>query len=281
MKIRRSDEYHGWTSVISWRLLAVLRMHAMGMAPESEAADLAAALLELQSRPHGFWYMNGERREPYRGIVNAAQPLVALAAFIENDFDHPLAALARDALERCRDVFVFPLLETNPFGIMPYGLYAGPRTTGDTYHQWKDGLVYRFFMPESAPEKVNHGLSSHWTSWAHGLACLGRALDDNACRDAAFEQLAWLLGNNPLNASMITGVGVRNASPYSRFYGTLPGGFSVGPRGNADDTISIDMDGRTVWSSGEYWMTPLANALQALAQLLPGRILASGKLGAR
>ena len=136
-------------------------------------------------------------------------------------------------------------------------------------------------MPDNAPERVNHGLSSHWTSWAHGLALMGKVLDDLKCRDAAFEQLAWLTGSNPLNASMITGVGSLNASPYSRAFGTLIGGFCIGPRGTAEDAIYIDMEGRTVWSSGEYWMVPLANTLLALAELVPAHIPTAGKLGQR
>jgi len=275
--------------VLSWRLLAALRLHAMGLAAVSEVAALVSVLLDLQSPERGYWHMYASRAEPYRGIVNAAQPIIALAAFIERDYEHPLVAQARAALERCRDRFVLPMLATNPFGIMPYGLYAGPRTKGDVYHPWEGGLsapggsnlVYRFFMPECAPERVNHGLSSHWTSWAHGLAAMGKVLDDDGCRNAAFDQLAWLMGNNPLNASMITGVGSRTASPYSRFHGALLGGFCLGPRGTEGDTIFVDLEGRTMWNSGEYWMAPLANTLLALAELLPPRVLAAGKLGAR
>jgi hypothetical protein len=78
---------------------------------------------------------------------------------------------------------------------------------------------------------------------------------------------------------MIAGVGSRNASPYSRFYGGLSGGFSIGPLGTPDDSISVDMDGRAEWSSGEYWLLPLANAAMALAVLLPYRVDVSKKIG--
>jgi hypothetical protein len=279
MKMRRHDDFHQWTSVIAWRLLAALHLHAIGVAPEFEVSALVSVLLDLQSREQGFWYMDATRREPYRGIVNSAQPIIALASFIEADYDHPLAGSAREALERCRDMYIAPMLDTNPFGIMPFGVYTAPRTKGDAYHEWAGGLVYRFFMPADAPEQVNHGLSSHWTSWAHGLALMGNVLDDSACRAAAWDQLGWLMGNNPLDATMITGVGFSNASPYSRFYGALTGGFCVGPRGTAEDSIYVDIAGRTEWNSGEYWLAPLGNALMALASLLPARILPSGKLG--
>ncbi len=279
MKKRRRDDFHKWSSVIAWRLLAALRLHASGIAPEYEVSALVSVLLDLQSPDHGFWYMDTARVEPYRGIVSAAQPVIALATFIEADYEHPLAGPAREALERCRDRYVTPMLATNPFGIMPYGVYAAPRTEGDAYHEWVDGLVYRFFMPDHAPERVNHGLSSHWTSWAHGLALMGDILDDAGCRSAAWDQLGWLTGCNPLNACMISGVGCRNATPYSGYYGTLPGGFCNGPRGTAEDLPQVDVAGRLEWNSGEYWMAPLANALMALSLLLPSRLLPSGRLG--
>ena len=278
MKARRKDDFHGWTSVVAWRLLAALRLHTVGTVPESELGALVSVLLDQQS-PSGYWYMDRGRSEPYRGILSSAQPLIALASFVENDYEHPLAGQVRDALERCRAEFILPMLGTNPFGIMPYGLFSRPRSEGDVYHPWKEGLVYRFFMPTSTTEKVNHGLASHWTSWAHALALLGQVLESDACRDAAFDQLAWLTGCNPLNACMIAGVGCRGASPYSRFYGTIPGGFSIGPSGTPEDKAAVDLDGRTEWTSGEYWLAPLANATMALAALLPSRVLASKKLG--
>jgi hypothetical protein len=285
MKGRKKDEFHSWTSVIAWRLLAALRLHASGVVSEPEVAALVSVLLDLQSREGGFWFMDAAKREPYRGITNAAQPLVALAQFVESDYENPLVAEARDALARCVDRYVLPMTATNPFGMMPYGLFSAPRTKGDVYHAFEaappaqKGLVYRFTMPAHAPERVNHGLSSHWTSWAHGLAAAGNALERRDYRDAALDQLSWLLGNNPLNASMVTGVGYANATPYSSFYGLLPGGFCLGPRGTAEDAIYADMEGRIVWSSGEYWMAPLASALMALAHLLPAQVPAGGRLG--
>jgi hypothetical protein len=225
--------------------------------------------------------MDADRRDPYRGIVHAAQPAVALCSFIERDFEHPLVDRAREALERLWDGCVAPLTATNPYGIMPYGLYGEPRTAaaGDVYHEFAPGLWYRFFMPEHAPERINHGLSAHWTSWAHALGMMGRVLERRDFRDAAFDQLAWLTGANPLGVSMISGVGVRTAAPYSRFLGSMPGGCMVGPRGTAEDTAWIDTEGRLSWNSGEYWMAPLANMLMALAELLPVTVHPSRRLG--
>ncbi|OHD68023.1 MAG: hypothetical protein A2177_07955 [Spirochaetes bacterium RBG_13_68_11] len=280
MGARTEDRFHRWTSVLAWRLLAALRLHDWGVVAEDAVTGLVTGLLDLQA-DRGFFWMDADRRDPYRGIVNAAQPAIALCSFIERDFEHPLVDRAREALERLWNGYVAPLTAANPYGMMPYGLYGEPRTAaaGDVYHEFAPGLWYRFFMPEHAPERVNHGLAGHWTSWAHALGMMGRVLERPDFRDAAFDQLAWLTGANPLGVSMISGVGVRAAAPYSRFLGPMPGGCMVGPRGTADDTAWVDTEGRLAWSSGEYWMAPLANMLMALAELLPGTVPASRRLG--
>jgi hypothetical protein len=290
MKGRRRDEFHKWTSVLSWRLLAALRLHAMGLAAESELAALVSVLIDLQSAEGGYWFMDGARREPYRGILNSAQPAIALAAFIENDYEHPLAAQGRDALERHWTAYAAPMLATNPFGMMPYGLFAGSRADGDTYHHFPAGgaggsaasasLGWRFFMPTHGPGAIVHGLAAHWTSWAHAFACLARILERQDCREAAFDQLAWLTGSNPLGACAITGVGARNVVPYSTFQGGSVGGFCNAFRGSAEDMPEADLEGVLDWASGEYWMVPLANCTMALANLVPRGVVASQKLGA-
>ena len=285
MKGRKRDAFHRWTSVLSWRLLAALRLHAMGIVPESEVAAIVSVLIDLQSPDGGFWFMDQDRKEPYRGILHAAQPAIALAEFVESDYENPLAAQARDRLELHWERFAQPMLATNPFGMMPYGLFSSREPGGDAFHDWAGGpaagLCYRFFMPTRRPGSIVHGLASHWTSWAHAFSNLARVLERDDCRQAGFDQLSWLLGNNPLGASAITGVGCRNVVPYSRFQGPAPGGFCNGFRGNAEDEVQSDLEGAMDWATGEYWMAPLANALQALAGLVPSGGLLTALSGAQ
>jgi hypothetical protein len=284
MKGRKRDAFHRWTSVLSWRLLAALRLHAVGVVPESEVAAIVSVLIDLQSAEGGFWYVDAERKEPYRGILHAAQPAIALAEFVESDYENPLASQARDRLELHWTRYAQPMLATNPFGMMPYGLFSAPGPGTDAYHPWDRGpgrgLCYRFFMPTQRPGGIVHGLASHWTSWAHAFSGLARVLECDGCRQAGFDQLSWLLGNNPLGASAVTGVGYRNVVPYSRFQGPAQGGFCNGFRGSAEDEVQSDLDGALDWTTGEYWMAPLASALLALAGLVPQGGLAGGLPGA-
>ncbi|MBI4027262.1 MAG: glycoside hydrolase family 9 protein [Verrucomicrobia bacterium] len=279
MSSRVQDEFHQWTSVLAWRLLAALRLVATGAVGKEEVAEAARRVLDLQDATLGFWHLDLQRRQPYRGILQSAQPLLAAASLLELGPSHPLAPKASDALRRCWDAFIEPMRNTNPFGIIPYAMYRDPPTTGDVYHPLDNGRWFRFFMHTQTPQKINHGISAHWTSWAHALALAGTALGEGRWREAAWDQLHWLMGNNPLNTSLISGVGYRIAMPYSRFLGAIPGGFCLGPRGDAADGIFIDPDGRCDCVSCEYWMTPLANALMALSLLLPKSVDGSRKLG--
>jgi hypothetical protein len=168
---------------------------------------------------------------------------------------------------------------TTAFGFMPYGLYRDPPRTADRYRPWGHGLALRLFMPVHADPPINHGLAGHWMSWAHALAAAGGLLARPEWTHAALDQVHWLLGRNPFNASLVTGVGYGHPVPHSRFQGTIPGGVMNGPRGTPEDEPFLDLDLRIDWGSTEYWNLPLANLLQALARLVPQGIPASLKIG--
>jgi hypothetical protein len=281
MASRVGDAFHGWTSVRSWRLLALLALSDGAAPPLRDAESGLEELLALHDPGTGFFWNDVSRGEPYRGILHSAQPLLALAEWLEHLPNHARAPECRSVLERCFDHYLAPLLGTNPFGIVPYGLFRKRLGGGDVYHPWRDGLSYRFFMPTDSEQKIVHGLAGHWTSWAHALAACGRLLGRSDWIAAAADQLAWLLGANPLRMSLVTGVGYNQPVPHSRFFGPMPGGFSAGPRGDAADQVFVDQEGRLEWSSTEYWVLPIANTLSALARLIPSRQLDGRTLGHR
>jgi hypothetical protein len=274
--IREQDPLHNWTSVRAWRLNAGVEMLRQGLISES-VFDSVDELLELQSES-GYWFMDRRMKEPYRGILHSAQPIIALARFVEYLPTGKISGHCRNAISKCWEKFIKPMLASNQFGMMPYGAYAEARTTEDVYHDFENNLKYRNFMPDNTRQKINHGLAGHWTSWAHALALAGKVLDDAGITDAAWHQLYWLLGYNPLDVCMVSGVGYNNPMPHSRFYGTIPGGFMAGPRGDAADKMVVDQDGRAEWSSTEYWNVPIANALMALAILIPKEIPRANKI---
>ncbi|MGA2016945.1 MAG: glycoside hydrolase family 9 protein [Opitutaceae bacterium] len=273
--------FGGWTSVRSWRCQAALELHRAGRLEPGEVAAAAGALFENFDPGLGFWTNEAGSREPYRGLLHSAQPLIALAETARAAADGALRTKATDILQRCLERYVYPLAELTPFGAMPFGLFGEAASDGDLYRPWRDGYRYRFFMPARHRQRINCGLSGHWTSWAHALALTGSVLGEARCRELAWKQMHWLFGANPFNATIVSGVGYNNPMPHSRFLGTCPGGFGAGFIGSAEDEPQLDTDGDAQWNTTEYWMTPLSNALMALSILNPSRGEPGQRLGAR
>jgi hypothetical protein len=277
-RARGNDVFHGWTSVRAWRVLASLELEQVESVDSREAETALESLFELFDQGLAWFFMDNDRRQPYRAIPHAAQPLLALIAFAERRPGHPLAERCRAGLDRCFSEYVTPLCEKSAFRIMPYGVFREPATR-DRYRTFRDGLTFRFFMPVNAEPPVNHGLAGHWTSWAHALAAGGVLLGRKDWTSLALDQLHWLLGFNPDHASFVSGFGHGQPLPYSRLYGAIVGGFMNGPRATSEDTPFVDLEWRIDWGSAEYWNLPLANALLALSHLLPIRTAPGRRLG--
>ncbi len=263
-----NDPMHNWTAVIAWRLLAVIEFYKTGLITQQQLENTVKHLLEFYDKALSIWWMNTDKKQPYRGILHSAQPQIALCKFLLLEIDSELNSEVKDVLNQNWEYTLQKLLTTNPFGFMPYGLFPENHTKNEVYRSFNDKFQYRFFMPDNHPQKINHGLSGHWTSWAHGLSLMGKVLQNKEMNYAAWDQLYWLLGANPENASMVTGAGYNQPMPHSRYLGAFPGGFMNGFIGDSKDEPVVDANGEAQWNTTEYWNTPLANSLMALAQLI-------------
>jgi hypothetical protein len=272
-------DFGSWTSVRSWRALAALALHRCGRLPWADVHRGARDLIDNFDHDLGFWRNASGGSEPYRAILHSAQPLIALVEVGRESNDAALGERIAGVLRRCLEAYVYPMAGLTPFAILPFGAYREVVSEGDLYRPWRDGYRYRFLMPENHPQRINHGLGGHWTSWAHALAAVAAYLGEPRCADLAWSQLHWLLGCNPFNSCVVSGVGYNNPMPHSRFLGTYPGGFCSGFNGSADDMPRLDLEGDAQWNTTEYWMTPLSNTLMALALLNPPDPAADRKLG--
>jgi len=276
------DAYHQWTSVTSWRLLALIELWKINEVNDSKIIEAKDNLLSLFEESIGFWCMDAKKNDPYRGILHSAQPIIALCKLINEELPFINAEEIIGFLKTCNEKYIKPLMATNAFGFMPYGTFFKPPNNEDHFRSIKLGdsaLFYRFFMPDKSVQRINHGLSGHWMSWAHGLALLGNLLKDEFLISSAWNQLNWLLGANPFNVCMISGTGYNNLQPHSRGLGTYPGGFCNGFIGNYKDEIFLDIKKKVQWNTTEYWNTPLSNCMMALSELLPKEINSKNKLG--
>jgi hypothetical protein len=61
------------------------------------------------------------------------------------------------------------------------------------------------------------------------------------------------MGGNPKNSCLMTGEGINNPYPHSRFLGLIPGGIMNGICGLEDDEPFLDLDYMMDWRTTEYW----------------------------
>lgn len=276
---RLADEEHQWTAVRAWRLCAALDLYHAGLLALAAVETALVGLLENFNGELGFWMNTVRGSEPYRAILHSAQPLIALAKYLEYVANGDQAMRVRDVLTLCKQRYIEPMTATNPYRFMPFGVYSQAATADDLYRPLRDKWVFRFCMPTHHPQQINHGLSGHWMSWAHGLAYVGRVVNDASWTALAWAQIEWLTGNNLYDVSFISGIGYNNPMPHSRLLGTLIGGFMNGFRGTEEDIPYVDLKREAEWNSTEYWNTPLSNCLMALSRLLPASVQTVHKLG--
>ena len=276
---RPIDKKHSWTSIIAWRLCAGVEMVKADLLDQIGLVEMIEELLSLYDPAIGYWYMTKKKEDAYRGVLHSAQPLIGLLKFIDFLPDHEVSRKCEKVIFDCWNKYIKPMTATNPFDIMPYGLFFQPATKSDKYRIFHNKLKFRFFMPDNSIQKINHGLGGHLTSWAHALAYSGDVFQNMEMKAVAWSQIYWLLGNNPKNSCLISGIGYNNPMPHSRFFGTMNGGFCVGPIGDINDEIVLDLDARAAWNTTEYWNPPVGNALMALSHLLPTRIDTGNKIG--
>jgi GH18 family chitinase len=239
-------------------LLAATELFAAtGKGEYRAAADARASHLIARLMPKGYWRADDGDR-PFFHAADAGLPVVSLLAYLE-------VAPERKAevLKAVRTSLEWELSVTaevaNPFG------YARQlvQTKGG-------GRDTRFFYPhdtETAPwwQGENARLGSLATA---ARLAVPHFRDDRAfaarLRAYAQDQLDWILGLNPFDASMLEGTGRRN--PEYRYFGAYeytnaPGGIVNGVTSGFKDERDIDFNlphtatgGDNDWRWGEQWL---------------------------
>jgi hypothetical protein len=208
-----------------------------------------------QRQVRGFW-MNGQ--EPYVNIVNSALPPLALLELCETFPDAEDRPKWKDAVNLHLDEYVLPMTGRNAYRILPLGLFLDSPTP-ETYRPLAGGLTYRYFHPVRK-QFWWQGANCHLASNALVLARFARLYQGSAKQyvDVAYRQLEWIMGANPFAACLMTGEGMRNPYPHSRFVGLIPGGIMNGIAGNGADEPVLDLKYALNWRTCEYWSPHVA-----------------------
>ena len=200
--------------------------------------------------------MNGD--QPYMDIVNSAMPPLALLHLYDTFPDAAARGKWKDAVQLHIDEYLTPMAGRNAYRVIPLGLFLGSPTP-EKYRPLAGGLTYRYFHP-TRKQYWWQGANCHLASNALLLGWFSKLAGDKAGAYAglAYRQLEWIMGANPFAACMMTGEGMRNPFPHSRFVGLIPGGIMNGIAGNTKDEPVLDMEYTLDWRTCEYWSPHVA-----------------------
>ena len=269
---------------LAWWVRAALELHrATGDAGLStEAGNLAARLIELQQTTfpdgqksvRGYWRTAADSNEAYKSGTQSALPPTVLLELAETLPRHPSASRWLDAVRLHLEDYALPLAARSAYGILPYGIYRGT-ISSDRYRELGGDLSYRFFMPVRVKSSANprrqtakwYGLTSHLESYAVLGALAAKLFARREYSDLAYRQLEWVMGANPFGSCLMTGEGMRNVYPHSRFSGLIPGGIVNGIAGNLKDEAVLDTTYGYDWRTCEYWSPHNAHFVWAVSLL--------------
>jgi len=253
---------------LSWWLIAALEMNEI-----PKALAIAAELLALQTTEfianqkevRGFWRASDRNRVPYTDAVHSALPALALLELAHAQPKHPDAPKWRDAVRMHLEEYVLPMTAHSAYAVMPFGVFLGSPTP-ETYRPLAGELTYRYFLPVRK-QFWWLGTTSHLECYAVLLAEAARAFENDRYYALALRQLEWIMGANPFGACLMTGEGMRNPYPHSRFVGLIPGGIMNGIAGNTKDAPILDTENGFDWRTTEYWSPHVAYYLWAVSLL--------------
>ncbi len=221
-----------------------------------------------QDRLRGYFLANEDAIEGHHGLTTqGGQNLFVFAEYAAwlaeaillfgDDGDAPRW---REALTLLLEGCLEPMLHLSPYRVLPASLFARPH--GPAFGRPLAGdLGFRYFGVH------RHGTNGNLCNTAAALALCARALDEPRWAAYAQKQLEWVLGFNPFDASMLTGIGYGTGAVFSYYVGQIPGGIINGIRGDDRDEPLLALGRQCDPSCMEYWSIHTAAMLRALAIL--------------
>jgi hypothetical protein len=252
-------------------LLAAAELVAAGAAPDQGAHEAARrrarALLDRYVRPGDGpgWFVADAEGRPFFHAVEAGLPVLALLRFAETLPEAAEAGPARalaveamlDILDRTYAVpnpFGYPRQRVRPLGASDQDAFFFPHTNETGY--WWQG---------------ENATIASLSAAASACATAEGVTEEQRRRLAVFadDQLAWITGRNPFDASMLQGRG-RNNADYASDFPNLPGGIANGITSGWSDENDIafqppDAPAGESWRWAEQWIPHTGWFLLAVA----------------
>ncbi|HEQ71588.1 MAG TPA: hypothetical protein ENN69_03785 [Spirochaetia bacterium] len=256
-----ADKTNATPKEFAWAVLALCELFDLtgDVTVRDRLEAEIAGLLSLQETDYrfeqqavrGFFYADARKTDLFRSARDSGLPLIALCRAAEYAAGGSvLKKKLRRAIELYTRGYLMPLSRTNPFAMIPYGVYTAT-VPGETYRPLGGKLFYRFFVEVKG--KCAFGVNSHLLSHAVGLQAAGTFLEDADLRVLARRQVEWVMGGNTEHSCLMSGEGINNPYPHSRFLGLIQGGIVNGIAGTEEDVPFLDLDTTMDWRTAEYW----------------------------
>ena len=235
------------------------------------AVEMANNYMSLQEKIYignqteikGFFYTNSSKTEFSRSRWREPMGLIALCTLCETFPGHSEYVQWKECIRLYVEDYLLVMANKNAFSIICHGLYSsdpgGSRQIGD--------LHYRYFF--SHPVWAGLGMNNSLLGTAAGLVKASKILEEPQYRELALRQLDWVLGNNPFDASTVTGVGYNQPTLYEAGFTPptplIDGGIMNGICGDDDDVPQIT-DGS--FQNCEYWTPQVCYFERVVSELL-------------
>jgi len=192
-------------------------------------------------------------------------PIWSIAESIRLIEDKDLNHSAREAFEKYISGYIGYFDERSTYGIVPMAMFAkdpgGNRKAGNYYYRW--------CFPNNEDQTHWNGINTHILYVGAALVRGGRLTGNHKAIKIGQQQLDFVYGCNPFNASTVIGVGYNQPDlfkthshvPYTPI---IPGSIISGVASTYND-MPVICPGW--WQTAEYWMTAVGGAIMLLNEL--------------
>ena len=260
--LERGDDNR--TLFLATRLLAATELHRLDPAVVSreEVHEPAGQLLDRQNRDgegiSGFFEeLDGEG---FRSFAFSTFPVKAMLSayrlFRErgSSKDRDSSKIFADAITAYLDGYITRDAASNPYAVVPYGVYKNPANAAhQTFRDAGTGKYIRTFLHPLNPQEIIHPTNSVLMAHARILAECSRLFNRKEWWDLAEKQVHWAMGHNPTGLSLFTGIGHRHPIPYSTVHVQVPEAAPAGFIGTPGDTPYLETSNWLEWSTQEIW----------------------------
>ena len=207
---------------------------AAGLATLKELLDLQVTdYIGGQNAVRGFFRSVAGKKDFHRKHIGTGYAIFVTAEYVDAFPEHSDVSRWRDAIALWVDEYALAFAARNPFGLLPYSIYARPQSEAHPRHLYRqigDELYFRYFV--AGPR---FGTNARCSLDAVALGAAARVLNRPELVSHGYRLLEWTIGNNPFQMSTMNGVGVRQPCALSFQMGNIPGGVTMGIFGDEKD----------------------------------------------